>query len=141
MPPAFNLSQDQTLEFNACVNLLLVGVRKIKIVQNDFNLCVGLGFSPSAYAYRLYLVKEHLLSHTHSARLVRFASFRVCVSSREANYTPYPFTRQHPLRKIFTASQPNDAKWLIRKVSGSERFLAEFGEKCGGGVEDRGSVD
>jgi len=29
----------------------------------------------NAYAYRLYLVKERLLLQTHSAKLIRFASF------------------------------------------------------------------
>ncbi|WP_222103410.1 hypothetical protein, partial [Chitinimonas sp. BJB300] len=43
--------------------------------QNGFNHYVSLGYQPSAYAYRLYLVKERLLLQTHSAKLIRFASF------------------------------------------------------------------
>jgi hypothetical protein len=71
MPPAFNLSQDQTLQFD--LDFLLLGIEVNFIAEFHFiflrafkvmrpELCVTTVFwhSPSnAHAYRLLIFKEH----------------------------------------------------------------------------------
>ena len=73
MPPAFNLSQDQTLQFD--LDFLLLGIEVNFIAEFQFiflrafkvmrpELCVATVFwhSPSnAHAYRLLIFKEHRL--------------------------------------------------------------------------------
>src|SRR5688500_3947304 len=75
MPPAFNLSQDQTLQFNLCFSGIAAGGRSLKILTNHpkmitFILCEHLmlyvlsfgtevpGTSSNAHTYRLLIVKE-----------------------------------------------------------------------------------
>jgi hypothetical protein len=63
MPPAFNLSQDQTLQFNHCkvltrLTLLRYVVRALHVLlETSARKRTGPG-TPSAHTYRLYIVKE-----------------------------------------------------------------------------------
>jgi hypothetical protein len=91
MPPAFNLSQDQTLQFNLIANFL---ARKIK--ENNkyfFNSCsASIWLSPSTHTYRLFcFFKER-------CRSLRFVSV-AALSAEEANYTALPYPRQHFVRR------------------------------------------
>src|SRR5580700_9476468 len=110
MPPAFNLSQDQTLQFNACYCFLFLRIGrslnvltssshllpKEKTLKTYLNTSVRLDTfaytinpkinrsvrTPSAHTYRLLVFKEHSLTHQH--RLSGASCFlRRCICSRE----------------------------------------------------------
>jgi hypothetical protein len=69
-----------------------------------------LASQPSAYAYRLYLVKERLLLQTHSARLIRFASF-LSASAAEKR------TIRSPSNRVNTSKQQIYSTALTLSIS------------------------
>ena len=67
MPPAFNLSQDQTLQFNLCKLTLGIEVTfdtsiSMSVWSKDLKSCDSGLRLPNTHAYRLLIFKEHLLT-------------------------------------------------------------------------------
>ncbi len=90
MPPAFNLSQDQTLQFNLIANFL---ARKIKEINKYFFFlqCKYLAFAKYSHLSVILFFKER-------CRSLRFVSV-AALSAEEANYTAAPCPRQHFVRR------------------------------------------
>jgi hypothetical protein len=111
MPPAFNLSQDQTLQFNLCLLALLPPVllpgrslkiltvtsllkQRISFVRTFDNLSIQqrfrtAGTSSNAHTYRLLIVKDR----------IRYCLAVVCESfcssaAEEEDYAVFRLTRQ-----------------------------------------------
>jgi hypothetical protein len=112
MPPAFNLSQDQTLQFNACYCFLFLRIgRSLNVLTSSSHLPVArktlktyLNTSvrldtfasvpdpkvqyrdrtPSAHTYRLLVFKEHSLkSSAPTSQPRRFLIYRVAACAAE----------------------------------------------------------
>ena len=89
MPPAFNLSQDQTLQFNLCKLLRLTQVLK-NLTILDYVLALVQALVPRNKRLHLsvvFSVKDQLLSDSEPGNVSGLFSLRfvVCVSSRDAN--------------------------------------------------------
>ncbi len=81
MPPAFNLSQDQTLQFNLIANFL---ARKIKENNKYFLSCsASIWLSPSTHTYRLFCFLK-----SGAGRCVSFPSLRCLL--RRRTIPPHP---------------------------------------------------
>ena len=76
MPPAFNLSQDQTLQFDLEFKVLRPTHKNgIEVNFTSILMSVWFGNSPSnAHAYRLYLVKDALKINFFKFRSLRSAN-------------------------------------------------------------------
>ena len=81
MPPAFNLSQDQTLQFNLIANFL---ARKIKENNKYFLSCsASIWLSPSTHTYRLFCFLK-----SGAGRCVSFPSLRCLLRRRTIRPQP-----------------------------------------------------
>ena len=74
MPPAFNLSQDQTLQFNLYAAILISPCEPIDLTQSEFILlfstsCELLLLCSEFNQHRLSLLIKFLSPHTHTNRL------------------------------------------------------------------------
>ena len=74
MPPAFNLSQDQTLQFNLYAAILISPCEPIDLTQSEFILlfstsCELLFLCSEFNQLRLSLLIKFLSPHTHTNRL------------------------------------------------------------------------
>src|ERR1700710_3067429 len=84
MPPAFNLSQDQTLQFNLCFVPSLAGSEEPSLTQNTdscvlanlsvFLLCEHLLYNLSIPAYQ---VRRRTPSSAHTYRLLVFKELQM----------------------------------------------------------------
>ena len=115
MPPAFNLSQDQTLQFNLCFVPLLAGSEEPSLTQNTdrissceltYIFCEHLIFKvlrhrlkqhrrtpSSAHTYRLLIVKEPACTPRFTG--IRCAIESFCSSAaKKRNYVLFQETRQ-----------------------------------------------
>ncbi|WP_220272872.1 hypothetical protein, partial [Aquitalea aquatica] len=97
---AFNLSQDQTLQFNLIANFL---ARKIKEINKYFFFlqCKYLAFAKHSHLSVILFFKER-------CRSLRFVSV-AALSAEEANYTATIYPRQHFVRRKVRYFAQNNA--------------------------------
>ena len=119
MPPAFNLSQDQTLEFNHCYYFICFSFLKRR--AQNYRLVIFRSYSLLHHSIRLFkhlIFYELKLFKTRCSRLsVRYCVFkeRRCGSNEDMNITDAFLKCQiflkvffiHPEKSNITATEPD----------------------------------
>ena len=150
MPPAFNLSQDQTLQFNLCNYKTHLGIdrrTKHKLYPSFKFMSIWHNTAPNTHAYRLLIFKEHFALGLCFSAFTRSALL-LCLRRRDQRRTqlwhgfeavrkPFQKKIKKPVRSVCSHLFGHWRKWPGRGLDGA---LGVQGMRAQSGKEEGGSL-